>query len=156
MNECSFQECCRPVIARGMCSSHYKQLLRGQGLRELRHYTKAATNKERLLEKRIVDDTGCWLWTGGRSAQGYGMMRDVELQRTDYAHRISYRTFVGDIDDALVVHHKCNVRACINPDHLQAVTQIDNLAEMFDRRKYESIIAELEEWIATHQCGDHR
>jgi hypothetical protein len=72
---------------------------------------------ERLLEKTIRDGvTTCWLWIGACVPKGYGRMWDGEA--TEYAHRISFRIHHGPISEGFHVCHRCDVSACINPDHL--------------------------------------
>ncbi len=67
-------------------------------------------------------NSGCWLWTGGLSAQtGYGRFYDGN--GTISAHRFSYQAHVGPLVDGLVIDHKCRVRSCVNPAHLRLVTQ---------------------------------
>lgn len=71
-------------------------------------------------------NSGCWLWFGARSDQGYGVIRiDWELR---YAHRLAYERLVGAIPHALDIDHRCRNRACCNPAHLEPVTRAVNLA----------------------------
>lgn len=72
-----------------------------------------------------VREDGCWLWTGRSSRDGYGRLtykgRDVS------AHRVAYELAKGPIPAGLVIDHLCRVPACCNADHLEAVTQRENL-----------------------------
>lgn len=77
--------------------------------------------KLRLLEKKTVDDiTGCWLWPM-LSSNGYGI---TTLRGTRYyAHRVFYTMLKSPINDGLVLDHLCRNRACVNPEHLEEVSQ---------------------------------
>jgi len=70
-------------------------------------------------------DTGCWMWTGALHPAGYG--RFTEDQVIVMAHRAAYELFRGPIQNGLSIDHLCRVRACVNPDHLEAVTMHTNL-----------------------------
>lgn len=90
-----------------------------------------------------VDKTGdCWLWLGPLDHGGYGKCHrtDDGVERTYGAHRISYELSVGPIPDGLQLDHLCRVRSCVNPDHLEPVTQRENLvrAEGFIARQVRS------------------
>lgn len=71
-----------------------------------------------------ITESGCWVWLGGSSPQGYGYMRNKGKMRK--AHRVSYETFVGEIPAGLEIHHVCEVRSCVNPKHLRPVTRKQN------------------------------
>lgn len=104
------------------------------------------TTVERFLN--FVEKTdGCWNWTGATNGdKGYGAFKFD--QRSHKAHRISYMLFVdNDLDGTLVVHHTCANRKCVNPDHLQAVTRHNNVAEMLERRQKDNRIKELEDEV---------
>lgn len=83
-----------------------------------------------LLCKFIIDpETGCWRWKHKPDKGGYGRLR-VFSKRTNTsfaAHRLAYLKWVGPIAYGLVVDHKCRNRSCINPEHLEAVTQKENI-----------------------------
>lgn len=86
---------------------------------------------ERLLEKVSVNPiTGCHEWTAARSASGYGKIYVLGRPRTNRvvpAHRVAYELWVGPIPEGLQLDHLCRNRACVNPAHLEPVTQRVNL-----------------------------
>lgn len=74
--------------------------------------------EERFWAK--VQPTGfCWEWTASK-AHGYGYFNGSR------AHRFAYELLVGPIPDGLVIDHLCRNRGCVNPDHLEPVTQREN------------------------------
>lgn len=92
------------------------------------------TKKRGALEERFwakVDKRGpedCWLWTAYLKPTGYG---EIGLggrnQPMVHAHRVSYEIANGPIPEGLVIDHLCRVRNCVNPAHLEAVTNKENL-----------------------------
>lgn len=80
------------------------------------------------LFKRIEPDpnSGCWLWTGKASKEGYGIMNRDGFSDIK-AHRLSYWLYKGEIPHGMVIDHKCRTPACVNPDHLEPVTQAENV-----------------------------
>ncbi len=80
--------------------------------------------RERVLAK-IAMASGCWLWTGVRTTEGYGQVwRDGRMRM---AHREVYELLRGPIDHGLVLDHLCRTPACVNPDHVEPVTQAENV-----------------------------
>lgn len=90
------------------------------------------------LEARSIPEpnTGCWLWLDACNDAGYGAVngRAIGLP-TNRANRISYLAFRGPIAEGLYVLHKCDVRSCVNPDHLYLGTDADNKADMVRRAR---------------------
>ena len=62
----------------------------------------------------------CWLWTGAKTADGYGNFQG------QYPHRLLYEAEYGPIPERLQLDHLCRVRHCCRPTHLEAVTPREN------------------------------
>jgi hypothetical protein len=70
-------------------------------------------------------NSGCWLWIAHRNTRDYGTIRDGAHRLS--AHRLAHELHIGPIPDGLVIDHLCRVHCCVNPDHLEAVTQHENM-----------------------------
>lgn len=122
MTACSIPDCPTPVHSRGWCQMHA---------------TRWRRHGDPLIAKKIVGDelarflkfanqagSDCWLWSGRINGGGYPQFMTPS---TDYAHRWSYAHFVAPIPSGYQVDHLCRVRHCVNPAHLEAVTQRENI-----------------------------
>jgi hypothetical protein len=70
-------------------------------------------------------NSGCWLWTGAINGCGYGFISvSGEMHR---AHRVAFELCRGAIPEGLQLDHLCRVRRCVNPDHLDPVSQRENV-----------------------------
>lgn len=88
-------------------------------------------SRERLFNR--IEPTGfCWLWKGKISDDGYAIT--TLYGKTEAAHRAVWKVLMGDIAKGLQLDHLCNVRHCVNPDHLEPVTKRENAARMVERR----------------------
>jgi hypothetical protein len=71
-------------------------------------------------------DDECWLWKGGFMA-GYGVLR-FKSKNKRKAHRISWSLSGRTLAKGKSLHHKCGVKACVNPNHLQPLSIFDHMA----------------------------
>lgn len=84
--------------------------------------------QERFEDKYVPEpNSGCWLWLGAL-VNGYGVIgKERRGDGHARAHRLSYEWAKGPIPPGLVIDHLCRTPCCVNPDHLEAVTDQENL-----------------------------
>ena len=84
------------------------------------------TMLQRFTEKYTMDEaSGCWIWTAVLDKKGYALFRDKP--RTVRAYRWAYEQKHGRVPTGMELDHLCRVRACVNPDHLEVVTHLENM-----------------------------
>lgn len=96
------------------------------------HYRKAPAAKQLSLMPTVLKfwdhvdmSSDCWLWTGKKNGGGYGSI--AVDGKTVMAHRYSWVLHREEIPPGLVVMHKCDTPACVNPAHLMIGTYSDNM-----------------------------
>ena len=80
-----------------------------------------------LKRRSVVDSNGCWIWQDPKARDGYSWV-GLKYSNT-HIHRVSYVVFKRKSLGDLHCLHRCDVRMCINPDHLWAGTHSDNMLD---------------------------
>lgn len=81
---------------------------------------------QRFESKTRPAANGCIEWAGSINGSGYGTFYAGE-RKSVVAHRWAYQHYVGDIPPGMYLDHLCRNRTCVNPSHLEPVTQRENL-----------------------------
>ncbi|MFF4552704.1 HNH endonuclease signature motif containing protein [Streptomyces sp. NPDC001422] len=128
---CSVSDCATEAKKRGMCGLHYQRFCKTGdplGFRtppvEARFWSK--------VNRRTPQH--CWEWTGYRMRDGYGQF-SYGGNRVGRAHVFSYELHHGPVASGLNVLHSCDNPPCVNPAHLSAGTQAENMWQMVERHR---------------------
>lgn len=102
---------------------------KGQPLRFINGHARDVTSPLWAVDQ----ETGCWIWQRAIKPQGYGYL--TVNYRTVYAHRHVYEQFRGCIPEGMQLDHLCVNRACVNPEHLEPVTNQQNAQRAHNRKR---------------------
>lgn len=122
---CLVQGCSNPRHAMGYCGMHRQRLSRTGNPTAVRRETTLNS-----FWKRVDKSGDCWEWRGFILASGYGQIASrirPTKSRSRLAHRVAYELVIGDIPEGMVLDHLCRNRTCVNPAHLEPVTQEENV-----------------------------
>ena len=127
---CAYPDCSEittGLVGRGLCASHYHRASRAGILGDY-PTTRFASIEDRFFSK--VDSSGvCWEWNSGVNEKGYGRFDQ------SYAHRWAYQFLVAPIPADMTIDHLCRNIICVNPDHLEVVTLLENIKRAHPRRE---------------------
>lgn len=127
---CSIDDCTNPRNGRGYCSKHYYRLrMNGDPHKTKRTYR--GDPMARFVSKVAEMPTGCHEWQGGKFTAGYGNFKVAGKDRV--ATRWLWEHIHGPIAEGLQVRHKCDNPPCVNIDHLELGTNLDNSRDMVER-----------------------
>lgn len=97
---------------------------------------------QRYLATPTGYETNCWIWQLAKTRNGYAFVRGPNGKMV-YAHRHYYEQAFGPIPADRQVDHLCRVRACVNPDHLELVTQTENIRRGAGTKLDEAAVREI-------------
>lgn len=139
---CTFNGCCEPHLAKGLCATHYRRWRSSghpEGGRKVeigRSVLEKATTKFLRGLRKLPN--GCWVCdTAYPTKKGYRHLQIVNngVRHVFKAHRFSYEHFVGPIPDGEFGCHSCDTPWCCNPDHVFPGTQAINMQDMVRKRR---------------------
>ncbi len=114
----------RTYSCKGWIKGDNKKYIQGQHL-----------HSKSFMDYDIDPNSGCWIWQRAVHTNGYGhIWADNKHQR---AHRVYYERYRGAIPVGMVLDHLCRNKKCVNPYHLEVVTQKENIQRAFRKPREE-------------------
>ena len=126
---CTVERCTTRLEAHGLCVKHLRRMTKYGDVDKVAIIHDNETRFFAIITKRT---DGCWLWTGSTGNTGYA--RGFFSGKRWLVHRWAYTHFVGPIPDGFVIDHLCRRITCVNPAHLEAVTQQENIRRSLPQR----------------------
>lgn len=126
---CIVPDCAKAKKGSGKyCSMHLSRLARTGSLELAASYPGKPVPLSESFWSKTQKSAGCWFWTGATNDMGYGQIR--RGKKIIYTHRLSFEMHVGPIPDGMVIDHICRHPSCVNPEHLRAATQKQNMENL--------------------------
>ena len=127
---CQVEGCENQVLikSRQLCRTHYQRFRKtGNPLLGRRDVYWSLNSWTERFWSNVDKSTDCWMWIAAKNDRGYGQFTSrMEPHNTIYAHRVAYELQHGSIPEGLELDHLCRHPACVNPDHLEAVSHVVN------------------------------
>lgn len=122
LNPCRFPGCDgqEKLGGRGWCGKHYTRWYRHGDPSVVYPARPTRDVMERIRERVVETDSGCWEWQGVVLPSGYGQVH--AHGRHTCAHRAIWERLHGPLPPGAHIHHECGNRRCANPEHLRVVT----------------------------------
>lgn len=123
MKRCEVENCENKHFSKGMCKAHYLRMYRRGNLELMR--LNGYTAYEKVMIKSEEQENGCRIFKGCILYHGYGQIRDGDKMKM--AHRVTFEHKKGKVPDGFEIDHLCRNRACVNPEHMEIVTHVENV-----------------------------
>mgnify|MGYP001614934139 CR=1 FL=1 len=129
-----------PIAQRNRTKGNW---IKGQSLRFIHGHNGRGKGKpiKKGLPYTINIITGCWIWKWYKDKKGYGVMRKNGLLLK--AHRYFYKKYKGGILEGLQLDHLCRNKSCVNPEHLEIVTNAENCRRGLNAKLNYNIILQI-------------
>ena len=126
MKNCTIIGCDLKHMGVGFCQKHYQRFKKHGDPNKVDNFYRE--DEKRFLSHVKIIDSGCWEWQGRISNKGYAHF--FWDKSTKNAHRFSYKQYVGPLTKGLQIDHLCRNKTCVNPSHLEQVTQQVNISRI--------------------------
>jgi hypothetical protein len=122
MSECSIKNCYKQVVGNNLCDKHYRRFRKWGDPEKC---LKGISLSNYYFWKNVHKTDTCWIWTGSKTHHGYG--RIGFRRKRVLAHRLSWQLAGRTLERGMVLDHLCRNPLCVNPEHLEQVTQYENV-----------------------------